>query len=124
ISTCFSRAPWPVAMRTALGGRANDLAMRRTMASLASPSIGGAVTRTLRKARPSTSRAQPSIRSRPPRGVRRTARRNGSAAGHRRYVTEHPGDQVLLRGLQDDDGDDRADVEAAQSGDHTLDRPQ
>jgi hypothetical protein len=69
VTTLF-RARWPETTRTADGAICSCRASRRTSASLAAPSIAGAVTRTSRM--PS---AAPRTSSAPLRGVSRTASR-------------------------------------------------
>ena len=68
IATRLVRAVSPPTIRTAPRATPSSSARRRTIASFAAPSTGGAATRT----RNTPSSPTPSIASRPPRGVSRT----------------------------------------------------
>src|ERR1043166_4392484 len=68
----LTRAVAPVAMATSRGGTSTALAISLISAPFASPSLGGAATRTLSTARPSAVRSTPSMASHPPLGVNRT----------------------------------------------------
>ena len=68
----FTRDVCPLIKLTARGGTPIAFAISRTSASLASPSLGAARTRTRNTERPSAVCSTPSMASRPPLGVSRT----------------------------------------------------
>src|SRR4051812_47626299 len=93
-------------------GRLSAFARRARTAVLAAPSAAAADTRTFRTDRPASSRTQPSMASRPPLGVTRTASSIGSAESldDRR---EDQRQQIEPDALDHQQDDDRADVDAA-----------
>src|SRR5689334_20329927 len=112
ISSRFTRLVSPAAMRTADFGTFKALATSAITAALAAPSLGAALTRSLRTGRLSASSAQPSTASRPPFGVTRTVSRAGSAKRRRQHA-EQPGQEPDLDPVQHQDREDRAEVHAA-----------
>src|SRR5579885_364538 len=103
--------------------------MRRTSAALASPSLGGAATRALSTARPSAMRSTPSMASRPPLAVSRTASAMPpGVASHGGLTSEHVridvADDDVLDEQDDQDHDHRRDVDAAEIGQQIADRAQ
>ena len=70
---CFRREVMPERIRTLALGTPSAFAISSVTARLASPPSAMARTRTLTTIRPSASVSSPSISSRPPRGVTRSA---------------------------------------------------
>src|SRR5664279_2729519 len=125
------RAVAPATSATSRGGTPTALASSRTSAAFASPSLGGAATRTLRTARSSASRSMPSMASRPPLGVSRTASATPPAiADHGRgppklenVRVDVPNDHIFQQ-QNEQDQDHRRHVDAAEIRHYRADRPQ
>src|SRR5262245_42507446 len=130
----LSRAVAPATRLTSRGGTPSALATSLISAALASPSLAAARTRTLSTQRPSASCSIPSMASRPPLGVSRTASATPScetvqgllpslatASGERPDQTR---EDDALDEDDDQDDDDGRDVDAAQVGQPLPDRPQ
>src|SRR5215475_2754045 len=122
---------------TSRGAAPSASARSRTSAALAAPSLGAARTRALRTLRPSASRSIPSMASRPPFGVSRTAIRIPSDATVQGFAwsaepdtgrperasDDEPEDQVAYE-QQAQNQDHRRDVDAAEIRQDRADRPQ
>src|SRR5271169_2845996 len=125
------RAVAPAARVMSRGGTPAALATRRISASLASPSLGAALTRALSTLRPSASVSMPSMASRPPLGVSRTASAtppatadHGRATAMSEYVRVDVADDHVFQEQYQQDQDHRRHVDAAEVGHHGADRPQ
>src|ERR1700688_4299380 len=124
------RALAPATKATSRAGTPTALAMSRTSASLASPSLGGAATRTLRTPRPSARYSMPSMASRPPLGVNRTASTmppmvtdHGTNVMSEHVRIDVSNDHVFQQ-QDEQDQNHRRDVDATEIGHHRADRPQ
>ena len=78
----------PPVIATLRGGTPSDFASSATSASFAAPSCGAARTRAFSTARPSLIVSMPSMESRPPLGVRRTAIATPSGAALQAATSE------------------------------------
>src|SRR5947209_8068356 len=126
--TVLSRLLAPPTIEMSRRGNRHAFARTAISASFARFSTGGAVTATLRTARPSTEDAIPSMRSARARGVRRISTRTPSTAAVRSPSLEEAWGKVVNEQApqkhQDQDQDDRRDVDAAEIRQERADRAQ